>query len=177
MFHQLTHRVAYTILKRNESEATHVIRLATQDDFTAIDQLILLKAQEFQTAGKSQWVKYLEPSRSDYVRHDLTNGTVYVYERDNQILGSVSLIPPTDWDDNLWNAHDGAVYLHRLVTDSRMKGERIGERLMQYVLSHTEATIRLDCVADNTFLNDYYPKFGFRYIGEQDGFSLYEKQA
>ncbi|MEJ6528371.1 GNAT family N-acetyltransferase [Exiguobacterium sp. USCH10] len=154
-----------------------MFRFATFDDFSAIDQLIVKKAKEFQTAGKSQWVKYLEPSRSDYVRHDLMKGTVFVYERDHHVVGAVSLIPPTDWDHNLWDNPDGAVYLHRLVTDSSLKGERIGERLMQYALSHTASTVRLDCVADNTFLNGYYPQFGFRYIGERNGFSLFEKQA
>ncbi|MHC9161860.1 hypothetical protein [Exiguobacterium profundum] len=73
-----------------------MFRFATMEDFSAVDQLILKKAKEFQVAGKSQWVKYLEPSRSDYVRHDLTNGTVFVYERDQQVVGAVSLIPPTD---------------------------------------------------------------------------------
>lgn len=154
-----------------------MFRFATIDDFSAIDQLILKKAKEFQAAGKSQWVKYLEPSRSDYVRHDLTNGSVFVYERDAQVVGAVSLIPPTDWDVNLWDNPDGAVYLHRLVTDSSIKGERIGERLMEYALSHSPSTIRLDCVADNSFLNGYYPQFGFRYVGEREGFSLFEKQA
>ena len=154
-----------------------MFRFATIDDFSAIDQLILKKAKEFQAAGKSQWVKYLEPSRSDYVRHDLTNGSVFVYERDAQVVGAVSLIPPTDWDVNLWDNPDGAVYLHRLVTDSSIKGERIGERLMEYGLSHSPSTIRLDCVADNSFLNGYYPQFGFRYVGEREGFSLFEKQA
>ncbi|MGA9466657.1 MAG: GNAT family N-acetyltransferase [Exiguobacterium marinum] len=154
-----------------------MFRPATLRDFPAIDHLILKKAKEFQVAGKSQWVKYLEPSRSDYVRHDLTKGSVFVYERDAQVVGSVSLIPPTDWDHNLWEKPDDAVYLHRLVTDSSLKGERIGEKLMEYALSLSPSTIRLDCVADNTFLNGYYPQFGFRYIGERNGFSLFEKQA
>ncbi|WP_215143162.1 GNAT family N-acetyltransferase [Exiguobacterium qingdaonense] len=154
-----------------------MFRVATLDDFAAIDELIVKKAKEFQVAGKSQWVKYLEPSRSDYVRHDLTKGTVFVYERDHQVVGAVSLIPPTDWDHNLWDHPNDAVYLHRLVTDSSAKGERIGERLMQFALSHTTSTVRLDCVADNAFLNGYYLQFGFRYIRERDGFSLFEKQA
>ncbi|HUP78772.1 MAG TPA: GNAT family N-acetyltransferase, partial [Pirellula sp.] len=88
-----------------------------------------------------------------------------------------SLIPPTDWDHALWDNPDDAVYLHRLVTDSSAKGERIGERLMQHALANTPSTIRLDCVADNAFLNNYYPRFGFRYMGERNGFSLFEKQA
>ena len=53
-----------------------MIRLATQADLSAIDQLILTKAQAFRAAGKTQWVKYLEPSRTDFVTHDVTNGTV-----------------------------------------------------------------------------------------------------
>lgn len=154
-----------------------MIRLATQADFSAIDRLILTKAREFQTAGKTQWMKYLEPSRSDFVHHDLAKGNVYVFEEGNQIVGSVSLIPPTSWDSNLWDEPSNAVYLHRLVTASHMKGKRIGEQLMRYSLKETKSMIRLDCVADNVFLNDYYPRFGFTYIGERHGFSLFERRT
>lgn len=154
-----------------------MIRLATQADLLAIDQLILMKAQAFQAAGKTQWVKYLEPSRTDFVTHDVMHGTVYVYETGGDIIGSVSLIPPTSWDENLWDDPGAAVYLHRLVVDDRMKGKQIGEQLMRYALAATTNRIRLDCVATNPFLNAYYPRFGFYYVGERDGFSLFEKEA
>jgi predicted N-acetyltransferase YhbS len=152
-----------------------MIRLATQADLSAIDQLILTKAQAFRAAGKTQWAKYLEPSRTDFVTHDVTNGTVYVYEVNGDIAGSVSLIPPTTWDENLWDDPEAAVYLHRLVVDDRLKGRRVGEQLMRHALVETSERIRLDCVATNPFLNAYYPRFGFTYIGERDGFSLFEK--
>ncbi|WP_214787994.1 GNAT family N-acetyltransferase [Exiguobacterium sp. s21] len=154
-----------------------MIRLATQADLSAIDQLILTKAQSFRAAGKTQWQKYLEPSRTDFVTHDVTNGTVYVYEANGDIAGSVSLIPPTSWDENLWDDPDAAVYLHRLVVDDRMKGRQVGEQLMRHALAATSNRIRLDCVATNHFLNAYYPRFGFNYVGERDGFSLFEKEA
>lgn len=154
-----------------------MIRLATQADLLAIDQLILQKAQTFRAAGKTQWVKYLEPSRTDFVTHDVTNGIVYVYETDGEISGSVSLIPPTTWDENLWDDPEAAVYLHRLVVDDRMKGRQIGEQLMHHAITATAERIRLDCVATNQFLNSYYPRFGFHYVGERDGFSLFEKEA
>lgn len=154
-----------------------MIRLATPADFSAIDRLILTKAEEFRASGKTQWAKYLEPSRSDFVRHDLTKGTVYVYEAKGRIVGSISLIPPTDWDDHLWEDPASAVYLHRLVTDSRMKGKRIGEQLIVHALGESSSLIRLDCVADNRFLNAYYPRFGFIYVGERDGFSLFENKS
>lgn len=154
-----------------------MMRLATKDDLTAIDQLILKKAKEFKAAGKTQWKKYLEPDRLDYVTHDITNGHVYVFEDHNEIVGSVSLIPPTSWDEDLWPDAGKAIYLHRLVVDSRQKGKQIGERLITYALSNETTTIRLDCVAENTFLNDYYARFGFTYVGERNGFSLFEKTS
>jgi len=120
-----------------------MIRLATQADLPAIDQLILMKAQAFRAAGKTQWVKYLEPSRTDFVTHDVTNGTVYVYETNGTITGSVSLIPPTSWDENLWDDPGVAVYLHRLVVDDQMKGQKIGEQLMRHALAATSDRIRL----------------------------------
>ena len=151
-----------------------MIRLATRDDISLIDTLILTKALEFQAAGKTQWQKYLEPSRTDFVIHDVTNGTVYVYVEDETIVGAVSLIPPTSWDENLWSDADTAVYVHRLVVDSRYKGKQIGSKLMREATTGA-GRIRLDCVAKNQFLNAYYPHFGFTYVGERNGFSLFEK--
>lgn len=153
-----------------------MIRRATMADVSRIDTLILTKAMEFQAAGKTQWQKYLDPSRTEFVTYDVMNGTVYVYEEAETILGSVSLIPPTSWDENLWSDADRAVYLHRLVVDSRYKGKQIGSKLMNQAVAETNR-IRLDCVATNPFLNAYYPRFGFTYVGERDGFSLFEKQA
>ncbi|WP_070328229.1 GNAT family N-acetyltransferase [Exiguobacterium aurantiacum] len=153
-----------------------MIRLATVSDISPIDTLILTKAMEFKAAGKTQWQKYLEPSRTDTVTYDVTNGTVYVYEENDTIIGAVSLIPPTSWDENLWNDADTAVYVHRLVVDSRHKGKQIGSQLMRQAVAGSKR-IRLDCVATNGFLNDYYLRFGFSYVGERDGFSLFEKQA
>lgn len=154
-----------------------MIRLATQADLEAVDQLILRKAQEFQAVGKTQWQKYLEPSRTEFVRHDVTNGTVYVYEQDEVVVGAVSLIPPTSWDKNLWDDAEAAVYLHRLVVASDMKGKRVGEQLMRHALIEATGPVRLDCVATNEFLNGYYPKFGFLYVGQRDGFSLFAKEC
>lgn len=151
-----------------------MIRLATVADVPQIDALILMKATEFKTAGKTQWQKYLEPSRTEFVTYDVTNGTVYVYEENDTIVGAVSLIPPTSWDENLWDDPDAAVYLHRLVVDSRHKGKQIGSKLMRQAMAESKR-IRLDCVATNSFLNDYYLRFGFSYVGERDGFSLFEK--
>ncbi|MEW8967170.1 GNAT family N-acetyltransferase [Exiguobacterium alkaliphilum] len=154
-----------------------MIRLATRADLQAIDSLILNKAKAFRAAGKTQWEKYLDPSRTEFVRHDVTNGTVYVYEENGKIFGSVSLIPPTSWDHNLWDDAEVAVYVHRLVVDARMKGKRVGEQLMRHALTQTVGTIRLDCVATNAFLNRYYRQFGFAYVGERDGFSLFTKEG
>lgn len=153
-----------------------MIRLATVADVPLIDTLILTKAMEFQAAGKTQWQKYLEPSRTEFVTYDVTNGTVYVYEENDTIAGAVSLIPPTSWDENLWSDADAAVYVHRLVVDSRYRGKQIGSQLMRQAMTGSKR-IRLDCVATNSFLNDYYLCFGFSYVGERNGFSLFEKQV
>ncbi|OGX79514.1 GCN5 family acetyltransferase, partial [Exiguobacterium sp. SH31] len=103
-------------------------------DISPIDTLILTKAMEFKAAGKTQWQKYLEPSRTEIVTYDVTNGTVYVYEENDTVVGAVSLIPPTSWDENLWNDADTAVYVHRLVVDSRHKGKQIGSQLMRQAM-------------------------------------------
>lgn len=153
-----------------------MIRLATKRDSERIANLIEQRAVALSEQGSDQWTEYLEQDLLARVRTDIATGDVYVYEQDEDILASIALLPADDWDHNLWDDGEHGQYIHRIVVSERLKGQGVGQRLMQHVLGQAKADepIRLDCVADNAFLNSYYPSFGFKQIDSRNGYNTFE---
>ncbi|MNR41332.1 Acetyltransferase (GNAT) family protein [compost metagenome] len=85
------------------------------------------------------------------------------------------------WGDKF---HDNAGYVHRLVVARKFKGQGIGERLLSwaeiYIGKQGKDWLRLDCMADNPTLNEYYRSLNMDYRGRYDGrgwsANLYERE-
>ncbi|WP_215141280.1 GNAT family N-acetyltransferase [Exiguobacterium qingdaonense] len=153
-----------------------MIRLATKRDATSIANLIEQRAVALNEQGSDQWTEYLEQDLVERVLIDIATGNVYVFEENHQILASIALLPPDEWDDNLWDDSERGQYIHRIVVSEKLKGRGVGQLLMRHVLNEADEDepIRLDCVADNEFLNDYYPRFGFVYVDTYNGYNTFE---
>ncbi len=153
-----------------------MIRLATKRDASNIANLIEQRAVALNEQGSDQWTEYLEQDLLKRVETDIASGDVYVYEQADAILASIALLPPDEWDHALWEDGERGQYIHRIVVSEQLKGQGVGQRLMQHVLEEADGDepIRLDCVADNAFLNDYYPRFGFVYVGSRNGYNTFE---
>ncbi|MCT4783263.1 MULTISPECIES: GNAT family N-acetyltransferase [Exiguobacterium] len=153
-----------------------MIRLATKRDALAIANLIEQRAVALNEQGSDQWTEYLEQDLLKRVETDIASGDVYVYEQADAILASIALLPPDEWDHALWKDGERGQYIHRIVVSEQLKGQGVGQQLMEHVLEEAngEHPIRLDCVADNAFLNEYYPQFGFVYVGTHNGYNTFE---
>ncbi|MGA9466786.1 MAG: GNAT family N-acetyltransferase [Exiguobacterium marinum] len=153
-----------------------MIRLATKRDAKSIANLIEQRAVALNEQGSDQWTEYLEQDLVERVLTDITEGSVYVFEDNQQILASIALLPPDEWDDNLWDDSEYGQYIHRIVVSEKLKGRGVGQQLMEHVLhsADEDEPIRLDCVADNEFLNSYYPRFGFVYVDSRNGYNTFE---
>ena len=71
----------------------------------------------------------------------------------------------------MWLDGDGeAGYVHSLAVRPHLHGHKLGETLLEwakiYVRSHNRKCLRLDCVASNQILRNYYEKLGFNFCGE-----------
>jgi len=83
------------------------------------------------------------------------------------------------------NVPDDAGYLHRLAIRRVYAGMELGRQLLQWaegkVASAGRDYLRLDCMAENQALRQYYEQAGFTYRGEVRGegwrASLYEKKV
>ena len=116
-------------------------------------------------AGIRQWntTGYLTAYPPAYYREQEAAGTLYVLRRKDTGLpvGAVVLLS----SDAGWPDSDtvSAFYLHRLVTDPAVRGA--GKRLIaeaeKLAVSVRKTRVRLDCAADNAFLNRYYEALGY----------------
>lgn len=155
---------------------------ATAKDTKAVLALLLETARWFKKSGSTQWNGLLEGTDTHRTEEKILEGDVFVYRRDDQIAGMVMLLQnPSAWDETLWRDQaivEDAIYLHRIAINRQYAGEAIGEKILKWahesIRFEGKERIRLDCIAQNEFLNAYYQKAGYTYLGECDGYSLYE---
>lgn len=159
---------------------------ATAEDETQIKSLILDTAAWLQSKGLSQWDALLEGEDSHNIAGAILRGEVFAFKSRqlNELIGAVILqLNPSAWDSNLWGegdeCHDSAIYLHRLAVSRSYGGKGLGGLILgwseQGISFANKDRIRLDCVAHNEHLNQFYLKSGYEYMGIKDGWSKYEK--
>lgn len=167
-------------------EGTLHIQQAKPEQTEAIQQLLVDTAKWFKEKGSTQWNGLLEGIDSHNTPEAIKRGDVYVVQaQDNEtLLGMVMLLQkPSEWDQDLWQIdepeEDKSVYLHRLAVNRRIATNKgLGHAILKWCQANyqfgTHENLRLDCVADNTFLNQFYTNNGFQYKGQHEGYSLYE---
>lgn len=140
-------------------------------------------AKWFQAKGSDQWSGLLQGIDSHNTKDAIRRGDVFIATEGEAIAAMVMLLQqPSAWDRNLWRLPEDddneAVYLHRLAIDRNYKNQQLGPAILQWCQQSIRfpgiQKIRLDCIANNDFLNHFYAANGFTYVGEKDGYSLYE---
>ncbi len=161
---------------------------AGMDDLENIKELLVQAGKWLREKGLKQW---------DYYVHDLDGNTAEVIEsiergstyllRDGQVnAGTITVEDsPGEWDRGVWDddaAGDDAVYVHRLVVNRSYAGRGLGAKLLNWAENHAakqgKTRLRLDCLASNKSLNDYYKQiYQFKGISPYfGGHSKYEKR-
>jgi GNAT superfamily N-acetyltransferase len=145
----------------------HVERART-DDAAAVRALVEEAAEFLSARGIRQWAPGALPAL--VIPRGIARGEVWVVRAGAQLAGSLAL---EDEDLETWGPSDGsALYLHRLVVARAHAGTGLGRRLLAWARDEARArgrrSLRLDCVASNTFLRRYYSDAGFEARGEVD---------
>lgn len=119
--------------------------------------------------GIRQWnvTDYLNVYPQAYYRRQAEMGSLYVLKETESgtIVGAAVLLQ----EDERWADRGGipAYYVHNLVTDPAAKGA--GAEMLRAVeglaMKQGRQALRLDCAADNVFLNRYYESMGFMPAG------------
>lgn len=128
------------------------------------DVLVVLNeaAERLAVAGVQQWPRRFEPQ---WVSPAIEQGHTWLIYVDVQLAATLTL----GWSDPLWNGDDGAAgYLHRLAVRRLAAG--LGSHLLGWAAGevdrHNRELLRLDCVAGNRRLRDYYGSNGFQHRGD-----------
>jgi len=142
------------------------VRHASRDEASIVLALWQMSARWLNAKGSNQWrPEYFE---LDQVLAFMTNGSdVYVAEHEGTIVGTYVLT----WSDpTIWREldHNDAGYIHRFAVNRDYKGLGIGSLLIQSAMEEIRLrgrkVVRLDCMADNPRLNQYYRDLGFEFV-------------
>lgn len=107
---------------------------------------------------------------------------VYLAKLGREVVGTITL----QWNDEIFwkEAPPDAGYVHKLAVKRVYAGRGFGLRMLEWAARQASAAgkkfLRLDCVADNRTICEYYEKAGFTRRGDLQHFglklSLYEKK-
>lgn len=159
-----------------------IIRKAQIEDIDDIHAIFIEAAQWIQMSkGFTQWRE--DSFTKAYLTSFIQDHDVFVACQNGEIMGCFSI----QWQyEEIWGDlfHDDAGYVHRLVVARKYKGEGVGSKLLSwsedYIKNKGKGWLRLDCMADNPTLNDYYRGLGFIHQGryENRGWraNLYERK-
>ncbi|MEH7308991.1 GNAT family N-acetyltransferase [Neobacillus drentensis] len=156
------------------------IRLARSEETEQIRQLLKEIAKWFQTNAINQWSYLLEGGDYAEIHRAILNNETYVLEKDNEIIGTFTVsTKQSDWDLEIWGeSNDPSIYIHRLAMGLNHKGNGVGMETLQWIAGHFAGCVkylRLDCVAHNQKLNQFYQNCGFTLIGQMGDFNKYQK--
>ncbi|WP_102275602.1 GNAT family N-acetyltransferase [Cytobacillus massiliigabonensis] len=162
-------------------DSVYEVSIAMSKDADKILDLLKDVAKWLKEKGIDQWGFLAAGGEDDEVRQAINNNNTYIVKRDGVIVATFTLYPTqSSWDKYTWgNLNDGAVYLHRLAISRTKIGSGLGKKILQWMETILEKegknSLRLDCVGNNSKLNEFYRNYGFEKVGNADGHSLFQK--
>ena len=139
----------------NVHDIPEIFRL--YDDATALQQQI----------GNNSWKGF----KSVLIEQEITEQRHYKITEENQIACTflVAFKNPVLWKDE---GNDGAIYLHRIATNSNFRGRSYMTKIVNWAINYAKENnlqfIRLDTGSGNDNINKYYERCGFTYNGIQE---------
>lgn len=143
--------------------------LATAADAAEIFYLRNGLVDWMQRRGISQW--HHNDVSEEQIRQQAGAGQWWLIRADAGSL--IAAIRTLDEDPRIWGEPDrGAIYVHGLMVDRRYAGQGLGRMLLAWAAEHGRRqdaeVLRLDCVAANLGLCDYYVHQGFTRVGTKE---------
>ena len=153
-----------------------MIRKATKDDVVPVAELydIMLDYEDAHEKYTS-WQKGIYPT-ADTARLGVKKGSLYVFENDGHILGSVILdtSQPTEYKKIDWSvdaAYNQALVIHTLCVHPEYSGSGIGTAIVDFAKQLAREkrclAIRLNTTDKNVHAVHLYEKNGFVTVGKQ----------
>lgn len=163
--------------KQNQFEIT----IADLNDLDEVLTLLRSVARWLKQKGSNQWETILNGEDDQEMRLAVENKQTYIVKEDKHIIATFTIyLKASNWDIMLWGRDDSkSAYLHKLAVIPDKMGKGLGYEIIhwaeQKLRDEGVDRLRLDCVADNNNLNTFYSGNGFEKVGENHGFTLFEK--
>lgn len=157
------------------------IKIAVIEDSSAIIKILKQLAQWMKENDINQWRYLLDGGDDEEIKQAIINHETYIVLKDKDIIATFSLSSKqSEWDRQLWGSDTklSSLYLHRLAIIPAYMKKGIGKSILMWIQENVsdKELLKLDCVADNVKLNIFYKSNGFKFIGETDGHSKYQKR-
>ena len=150
-----------------------MIRKAAFDDIELIeDTYHELFKHEMKHGAFTVFKKGIYPTKRD-AEKAIDNGTLYVYEEDNSIAGSmiVDKVQPAEYAKITWGqtfVNDEVMVIHLLMVRPSMAGQGIATSLVRYAIELADNSsckaLRLDTGSQNIPALSLYKKLGFQVV-------------
>lgn len=135
--------------------------------------LLRESAEWLNEKGSDQWSDILKGEDRHGLADAVAKGEVYFfYNSKNQLVGmAAAWKTPTEWDKLLWEnvgSNQSICYLHRIIIRPAYRGKDYGQELLSSLkrkFSNEVSELRLDCLASNRKLIQFYRGNGFINVG------------
>jgi GNAT superfamily N-acetyltransferase len=133
------------------------------DDLTAMydENIAWMRAQGFDPGEAPRPLREIVADR-------VASGVVYIARLAGEPVATMTILRE---DSEVWGERPAdALYLHGFGVRRAHAGQRVGRALLDWLADHAaaggRAYVRLDCMASNRKLRDYYERAGFTYRGD-----------
>lgn len=151
----------------------NLIQAKNDEGKKALD-LLKEAAEWLKEQGSSQWSDVLTGEDKHGLAEAVKRGEVFFfYNNEKELVGMVAAWKkPTEWDQQLWGdfrPNKKAVYIHRVIIRPFYRGKNYGEALLTALKNQFRTQgleLRLDCLASNKNLINFYKTNGFKQVGK-----------
>ncbi|WP_430603325.1 hypothetical protein IGJ02_000715 [Enterococcus sp. DIV0724b] len=138
--------------------------------------LLKESAEWLKEQGSDQWSDVLQGEDKHGLATAVSKGEVFFfYSSMNQLVGmAAAWKTPTEWDKLLWKDFgfdQKAYYLHRVIIRPAYRGKSYGKELLNELkrkFSGEVSDLRLDCLASNEKLMQFYQENEFINVGSSN---------
>ena len=109
------------------------------------------------------------------IQNDLASGTLYVLERDGEVIGAISIVPENETDDlDCWKVKENAREFARVVVRPDCQHQGLSFYLVDGIIQELKkqhaAAIHIAVAKRNIPAQKLYRKMGFDFCGESEIF-------
>jgi GNAT superfamily N-acetyltransferase len=156
------------------------IKIATNDDIYKVIKMLKQIALWMKDNDINQWRFLLEGGDDEEIELAITNQETYIVLKDNDIVATFTLLSKqSEWDKQIWGEDitSKTLYLHRFAIIPTYMNTGLGRSILAWIqnIVRDKEYVRLDCVADNHKLNNFYKNNEFELVGLTNGHSKYQK--